>query len=82
MKSISGKHFARLLESLDWKLIRIAGSHHVYMKPGNPARISVPIHGNEDLKIGLLKHFSNCSGCNVLPVQGVVSAPAFQDRFR
>ncbi len=62
MKSISGKHFARLLESRGWNLIRITGSHHVYMKPGNPARISVPIHGNEDLKIGLLKHFMKVAG--------------------
>jgi predicted RNA binding protein YcfA (HicA-like mRNA interferase family) len=30
--------------------------HHVYTKPGNPARISLPIHGNQSLKIGLLKH--------------------------
>jgi len=26
------------------------------MKVGNPARISVPIHKNTSLKIGLLKH--------------------------
>lgn len=57
MKSISGKHFARLLELKGWKLVRVNGSHHVYMKEGNPARISVPIHGNEDLKTGLLRHF-------------------------
>jgi predicted RNA binding protein YcfA (HicA-like mRNA interferase family) len=57
LKSISGKHFARLLESRGWQLVRVNGSHHVYMKPGNPARISLPIHGNEDLKVGLLRHF-------------------------
>lgn len=57
MKSISGRHFAKLLENRGWQLVRVNGSHHVYMKPGNPARISLPIHGNEDLKIGLLRHF-------------------------
>jgi len=62
VKSISGKHFARLLENRGWNLVRISGSHHVYMKPGNPARISVPIHGNEDLKIGLLRHFMKVAG--------------------
>ncbi|MCL4703520.1 type II toxin-antitoxin system HicA family toxin [bacterium] len=56
MKSISGKDFARLLEQKGWQLKRVKGSHHVYVKPGNPARISVPIHGNQPLKIGLLKH--------------------------
>jgi len=35
----------------------VNGSHQVYMEPGHLARISLPVHGNEDLKIGLLKHF-------------------------
>lgn len=56
MKAISGKKFARLLEKRGWELKRVKGSHHVYMKSDNPARISVPIHGNNSLKIGLLKH--------------------------
>jgi predicted RNA binding protein YcfA (HicA-like mRNA interferase family) len=56
LKQISGKEFASLLEEKGWELKRIKGSHHVYMKPANPARISVPIHGNKPLKIGLLKH--------------------------
>jgi len=57
LKSISGKEFAKLLEKKGWELNRVKGSHHVYMKEGNPARISVPIHGNKALKTGLLKHF-------------------------
>ena len=62
MKSISGKEFARILENRGWNLIRVNGSHHIYMKPGKPARISLPIHGNEDLKIGLLRHFMKVAG--------------------
>lgn len=56
MKSVSGKEFAKLLEKKGWELKRITGSHHVYIKSGNPARISVPIHKNIPLKIGLFKH--------------------------
>ncbi len=56
MKSLSGKEFAKLLKKKGWELKRIKGSHHVYMKVGSPARISVPIHKNIPLKIGLLKH--------------------------
>ncbi len=56
MKSVSGKDFARLLKKRGWQLARIKGSHHVYIKTGKNARISVPIHGNKPLKIGLLKH--------------------------
>ena len=44
MKSISGKNFAKVLESQGWQLLRINGSHHIYGKSDNPARISVPIH--------------------------------------
>ena len=59
MKTISGKDFARLLEKKGWELRRTKGSHHVYVKEGNPARISVPTHGNKPLKMGLLKHVMN-----------------------
>lgn len=32
------------------------------LSSGNPARISVPIHGNTSLKIGLVKHLLKLSG--------------------
>jgi predicted RNA binding protein YcfA (HicA-like mRNA interferase family) len=38
------------------RLRRISGSHHIYMKTGVPARVSVPVHGGEVLKRGLQKH--------------------------
>lgn len=56
MKAISGKQFARLLEQRGWQLMRINGSHHIYMKPSSTVRISLPIHGNKPLKIGLQHH--------------------------
>ena len=56
MRSVSGKELARVLERHGWKLLRVLGSHYVYGKPGSVVRLSVPIHGNEVLKIGLLKH--------------------------
>lgn len=62
MKSISGKDFVKLLEKYGWKLARVKGSHHVYLKADNPSRISVPIHKNQNLKIGLLKHFMKVAG--------------------
>jgi predicted RNA binding protein YcfA (HicA-like mRNA interferase family) len=57
MKSISGKEFARILEKRGWNLLRVNGSHHIYGKRGSDIRISVPIHGNQSLKAGLLRHF-------------------------
>jgi predicted RNA binding protein YcfA (HicA-like mRNA interferase family) len=62
VKAISGKEFARLLESHGWSLQRINGSHHIYAKPGNSVRISVPIHGNASLKVGLLRYLTKLAG--------------------
>lgn len=62
MKSVSGKDLARLLEKHGWELKRIKGSHHIYAKSGNPARISLPIHGTQALKTGLLRHLLKLSG--------------------
>ena len=64
MKSISGKEFAKLLEKRGWELKRINGSHHIYAKAGNPARLSVPIHSNTPLKVGLLKHLMKIANIN------------------
>ncbi|HDM77457.1 MAG TPA: type II toxin-antitoxin system HicA family toxin [Deltaproteobacteria bacterium] len=62
MKTVSGKHFCHILESKAWELKRINGSHHIYAKTGSTFRISVPVHGNAPLKIGLLKHLMKISG--------------------
>ena len=37
-------------------LFRVSGSHHIYGRDGRIVRLSVPIHGNRSLKIGLLRH--------------------------
>jgi predicted RNA binding protein YcfA (HicA-like mRNA interferase family) len=62
MKSVSGKDFAKVLERNGWSLLRIKGSHHIYGKAGSDVRISVPIHGNQALKTGLLSHFMKVAG--------------------
>jgi predicted RNA binding protein YcfA (HicA-like mRNA interferase family) len=41
VKALSGKAFCRLLERHGWQQLRIQGSHHVYGKTGQRARISV-----------------------------------------
>ncbi|PIE71172.1 MAG: hypothetical protein CSA22_03865 [Deltaproteobacteria bacterium] len=53
MKAIRGKKFCKLLEANSWELKRVNGSHHIYAKVGKNARISVPVHGNVPLKLGL-----------------------------
>ncbi len=56
MKSVSGRELARLVERRGWRLLRVHGSHHIYGKAGSVVRLSIPIHGNRPLKIGLLRH--------------------------
>jgi predicted RNA binding protein YcfA (HicA-like mRNA interferase family) len=56
MKSISGKEFVKLLERHGWNLLRVQGSHHIYGRPATEVRLSVPVHGNQALKRGLLRH--------------------------
>jgi len=53
MKAVSGAEFAKILERHGWKLLRVKGSHHVYGKAGKVERISIPIHENQPLKLGL-----------------------------
>jgi len=62
VKPLTGKEFGKLLEAHGWVLLRISGSHHVYGKPGNPLRISVPMHGNAALKRGLQRHLIRIAG--------------------
>jgi predicted RNA binding protein YcfA (HicA-like mRNA interferase family) len=56
LKAISGKELCKLLEGKDWILKRVNGSHHIYAKSGINARISVPVHKNQSLKLGLQRH--------------------------
>ncbi len=56
MKALSGGELAKLVERHGWRLLRINGSHHIYGRPGSPVRLSIPVHGNKPLRIGLLRH--------------------------
>jgi predicted RNA binding protein YcfA (HicA-like mRNA interferase family) len=61
LKEGSGKAFARAVERQGWKLLRIAGSHHIYGKDGSIVRLSIPIH-SKPLKTGLLRHLMKQAG--------------------
>jgi predicted RNA binding protein YcfA (HicA-like mRNA interferase family) len=62
MKAVSGRELAQVLERHGWTLLRVHGSHHIYGRPGQVERISVPIHGNQPIKIGLLRHLLKVAG--------------------
>jgi predicted RNA binding protein YcfA (HicA-like mRNA interferase family) len=62
MKSISGKAFCKLLHLHGWQLQRIRGSHHIYTHPSRTEILTVPVHGNQDLKIGTLNKLLKDAG--------------------
>jgi predicted RNA binding protein YcfA (HicA-like mRNA interferase family) len=55
MKSVSGKKLCKIVQKHGWILKRIKGSHHIFEKEGLETTLSIPTHGNKDLKIGTLK---------------------------
>jgi predicted RNA binding protein YcfA (HicA-like mRNA interferase family) len=62
MKTISGKRMSQILEGKGWRLARVTGSHYIYVQQGSNLRITVPIHGNQDLKIGLQRAIMKLAG--------------------
>ena len=62
MRSVSGKRFCKVLEEHGWKLRRPRGNHFIYGRPGDPTILSVPVHGDRDLKRGMLARFLKLAG--------------------
>ena len=62
MNAISGKDLCKVLERHSWTVLRIQGSHHIYGRPGRIVRLSVPVHGNQSVKAGLLRHLLKQAG--------------------
>ena len=59
MKSVSGKKLCKIVEKKGWVLRKITGSHHIYIEPGVNKILSIPVHKNQDLKVGTLKALMN-----------------------
>lgn len=62
MKPVSGKRLAKILAGKGWTLDRIKGSHHVFTHPSFPDPVSVPIHGNSDLRARTQKSIMKAAG--------------------
>ncbi|MFZ4556543.1 MAG: type II toxin-antitoxin system HicA family toxin [Pseudanabaena sp.] len=55
MKSISGKQLCKIVEQRGWILQRVTGSHNIYENSQSSQILSIPVHRNQDLKMGTLK---------------------------
>jgi len=53
-RQVKGKEAVRAFERAGFCVVRIKGSHHVMKRDGHPGRLSIPVHGNEDIGNGLL----------------------------
>ena len=62
MKAVSGKQLCKVLERRGWVLQRVRGSHHIYAQPGNPVIVTVPVHGNRDLRTGTVHRILQDAG--------------------
>ena len=62
MKALRGKEMVRLLERHGWAVARVHGSHYILKKEGEPEVITVPVHGNKTLKVGIQKAMLKTAG--------------------
>jgi predicted RNA binding protein YcfA (HicA-like mRNA interferase family) len=62
VKQISGRELARIVQQRGWRLARIHGSHHIFTMSGRRERLVIPIHGNQPLKVGMLRSLMKLVG--------------------
>ncbi len=62
MKQVSGRELAKAVERRGWTLLRVTGSHHIYGRQDSVVRLSIPVHANKPLKVGLLRHLLKQAG--------------------
>ncbi|MBC2746886.1 MAG: type II toxin-antitoxin system HicA family toxin [ANME-2 cluster archaeon] len=51
----SGKKIINVFKKNGWTLDRIEGSHHILVREGTENILVIPVHGNNPIKVGLLK---------------------------
>jgi predicted RNA binding protein YcfA (HicA-like mRNA interferase family) len=66
LPTLSGRVVVAALERGGSTLDRVVGSHHVLVHQGEPRRaVTVPVHGNRDLKAGTLRSIIRQAGLTV-----------------
>ncbi len=57
---MNGKQIIKILQENGWEIKRVRGSHHI-LKYGSKS-CPVPVHGNRDIGIGLIKKIEKQTG--------------------
>lgn len=65
LPAVTGNQAIRAFERFGFAVSRINGSHHVMTKPGHRFILSIPVHGNDNLKPGTLRSLIKAAGIRV-----------------
>lgn len=57
---MNGKQVIKALEAKGFRLLRVSGSHHILSN--GERKVTVPVHGSVDLKIGTFKSIEKQAG--------------------
>ena len=62
---IKASEVVKAFQKDGWRISHREGSHVILKKDGVPANLSIPVHGNKDIKRGLLRKQIAKSGLTV-----------------
>ena len=66
LPSISGTQAIEVFAAAGFRVVRISkSSHHIMKKDGHQFNLSVPVHGNKNLKPGTLRGLIRASGLTI-----------------
>lgn len=66
LPAVDGNRVVRALSRAGFVVDRVVGSHHVMVRPGQPARtVTVPVHAGRDLRPGTLRAIVRQAGLTV-----------------
>jgi predicted RNA binding protein YcfA (HicA-like mRNA interferase family) len=65
LPSITGQDAIDAFSKLGFEVARIEGSHHILKKPGVRYNLSVPVHGQKNIKPGTLRTLIRLAGVTV-----------------
>jgi predicted RNA binding protein YcfA (HicA-like mRNA interferase family) len=60
---MNGKQVIKRLEAAGFRVLRVRGSHHILSRDGH--KVTVPVHGAADLKLGTLKSIEKQTGVDL-----------------
>lgn len=65
LPTVSGKKAVAAFEKAEFCVVRISASHHIMKKAEHRHLLSVPVHGNKDVKPGTLRGLIRAAGLTV-----------------